>query len=182
VQNILDLAEHGENGKSLPLPGGVEVRRDHRQLIFSLTSPKAAQPHSETSKFFEKKIDFAGSKTQIAVPCLARVFRFTNVDWPAKTGETGNTNSVLDRHTLRAPIVLRSWLPGDRFQPAGHRKAHKLKRLLNQQRISRWDRDGWPVLTSAGVLVWVRGFPVAHGFAASESTKVGLVIAEENIS
>jgi tRNA(Ile)-lysidine synthetase-like protein len=61
----------------------------------------------------------------------------------------------------------------------GHRSAHKLKRLLNEKHVSRWERDGWPVLTSGGDLVWARGFPVAAEFAASERTRAGIVIAEE---
>jgi hypothetical protein len=50
---------------------------------------------------------------------------------------------------------------------------------LNEKRISRWERDGWPVLTSGGVLVWARGFAVAAGFAANEGTRTGILIAEE---
>ena len=65
------------------------------------------------------------------------------------------------------------------MRPLGHQNAHKLKRLLNEKRISRWERDGWPVLTSAGVLVWARGFPVAADFAGNEGTRKGIVIAEE---
>jgi tRNA(Ile)-lysidine synthetase-like protein len=76
---------------------------------------------------------------------------------------------------------LRSWRPGDQFRPSGHRKAHKLKRLLNEKRISRWEREGWPVLTSAGVIAWARGFSVAPEFAANQSTRVGILIAEEKI-
>jgi len=89
---------------------------------------------------------------------------------------------VLDERALRLPLVLRNWHPGDRFRPAGHRKAHKLKRLLNEKRVSRWEREGWPVLTSAGVLAWVRGFPVAAEFAVNEMTQAGIAIAEEEIS
>jgi tRNA(Ile)-lysidine synthetase-like protein len=76
---------------------------------------------------------------------------------------------------------LRNWSPGDRFRPLGHRGAHKLKRLLNEKRISRWERDGWPVLTSGGVLAWARGFPAAAEFAADERTRAGILIAEEPI-
>ena len=61
----------------------------------------------------------------------------------------------------------------------GHRSAQKLKRLLNEKRVSRWERDGWPVLTSGGVLAWARGFPVAAEFAADERTRAGIVVAEE---
>jgi tRNA(Ile)-lysidine synthetase-like protein len=64
---------------------------------------------------------------------------------------------------------------------AGHRQAHKLKRLLNQKRIARWDRAGWPVLTSGGVLAWARGFPAAAQFAADDKTRFGVVIAEEGL-
>jgi len=88
---------------------------------------------------------------------------------------------VLDRERLRSPLVLRNWRPGDRFRASGHQNAHKLKRLLNEKRISRWERDGWPVLTSGGVLVWARGFPVAGDFVANEGTRTGILIAEEKI-
>jgi tRNA(Ile)-lysidine synthetase-like protein len=67
------------------------------------------------------------------------------------------------------------------LRPAGHRNAHKLKRLLSEKRVSRWERDGWPVLTSGGELAWARGFPAAAEFAASEGTRAGIVIAEEKI-
>jgi hypothetical protein len=50
---------------------------------------------------------------------------------------------------------------------------------LNEKRVSRWERDGWPVLTSGGVLAWARGFPVAAEFAANERTRAGIVVAEE---
>lgn len=86
---------------------------------------------------------------------------------------------VLDRERLRTPLVLRSWRPGDRLRPSGHQSAHKLKRLLNEKHISRWEREGWPVLTSGEALVWARGFPVAAEFAADERTRSGVVIAEE---
>jgi len=87
----------------------------------------------------------------------------------------------LERDRLRFPLVARNWRPGARLRPLGHRRAHKLKRLLNEKRVSRWERDGWPVLTSGGVLVWARGFPVAAEFAANERTQAGIVIAEESL-
>ena len=184
VQSVLDLAERGENGKSLSLPGGVEVRRERDILVFQ-SLPAVTQTtrrHDQAPKNFEYPIDLADTQVLLPVPCLACAFRLTMIDWPAKRRETIETRSVLDRQALRFPLVLRSWRPGDRYQPVGHRTAHKLKRLLNQRHISRWERDGWPVLTSGGVLAWARGFPVAAEFAASERTQVGILIAEEPLS
>jgi len=47
--------------------------------------------------------------------------------------------------------------------------------------VSRWEREGWPVVTSGETLVWARGFPVAAEFAVGEKTRAGLVITEEQI-
>ncbi|MFI5104747.1 MAG: tRNA lysidine(34) synthetase TilS, partial [Terriglobales bacterium] len=82
---------------------------------------------------------------------------------------------------LTVNVALRNWRPGDRLRPLSHRNAQKLKRLLNEKHVSRWERNGWPVLTSGGVLAWARGFPVAAEFAADERTRSGMVIAEEQL-
>jgi|SRR5579871_4655960 len=188
VEAVLNLAEFGENGKSLQLPGGVEVRREHDQMIFCgvddrVESPALASRHAKSSaKEFEHTIDFAKDNLVVAIPYLARSFRFTKIDWPQKSEETNRNGSVLNHDALCKPLVLRNWRPGDTFQPLGHRKPHKLKRLLNEKRISRWDRDGWPVLTSAGVIAWVRGFPVGAAFAVNDATVSGVQIEEYAVS
>jgi tRNA(Ile)-lysidine synthase len=183
VQSVLKLAEHGENGKSLRLPGGIEVHRENDALIFRAVEPTAAERKpGQRQKEFAYNIDFPAGDVVLPVPYLGCVFRLSVIDWPPKRGETSDIRSVLDRDALRLPLVLRNWRPGDMFRPGGHRNAHKLKRLLNRNRIARWDRDGWPVLTSGGVLAWARGFPVAAEFAAGERTRVGILIAEEQAS
>jgi tRNA(Ile)-lysidine synthase len=185
VESVLNLAAFGENGKSLQLPGGVTVRRERDELVFCAVSAAPAGMLSRSkhalesrSREFEYTIDFAKEKFVVPVACLACDFRFTKIDWPKKSEETSNNGSVLNHDALCKPLVLRNWRPGDTFQPLGHRKPHKLKRLLNEKRISRWERDGWPVLTSAGVIAWARGFPVGAAFAATAETRFGVRIEE----
>jgi hypothetical protein len=48
-----------------------------------------------------------------------------------------------------------------------------------ESRVPVRDRVGWPVLTSAGAIVWARGFPVAAEFAAAAGTEVGVLVEEE---
>ena len=189
VGAVLGLARNGESGKSVSLPGGVEVRRVRQELIFCTVPNSERGAEGETGKRdkaknspaveYEHKIDFRDEIGAVRVPQTGCVFRLRVIDWPAKRGETSELGAVLDRDRLCAPLVLRNWRLGDRLQPAGHQKAHKLKRLLNEKRISRWEREGWPVLTCGGVLVWARGFPVAAGYAATEETRTGIWIAEE---
>ena len=179
VNSVLELAHHGQNGTSLPLPGGVEVRKERDGLAFHAVAKENAGGTPSKGREFEYNIDLARGTQEVRVPELGCVFRLRVIDWPAKRAETSRDGAVLDRDRLRFPLVLRNWRPGDRMCPLGHRSAHKLKRLLNEKRVSRWARDGWPVLTSGGILAWARGLHVAAEFAADERTRAGMVIAED---
>jgi tRNA(Ile)-lysidine synthase len=181
VRSILELAERAENGKRLPLPGGVEVRREHDSLIFC-SGDSVGKTNSGKPREFERAINLDGTTADVSVPELGCVFRFRVIDWPAKRGDTIDREFVLDCDALQSPLVLRNWRPGDKLRPCGHRSAHKLKRLLSKKGLSGPEREGWPILTSRGIPVWARGFPVAAEFAASEKTRAGIVITEEAIS
>jgi tRNA(Ile)-lysidine synthase len=181
VEAVLELARSGQSGSALSLPGGVNVRRERETLVFCGIAPAGEEAGRDAACEYEYKIDPANGTQLARVPELGCAFRFRVIDWPPKRGETNDMGTVLDRHRLRAPLVLRNWRPGDRLRPVGHRNAHKLKRLLNEKHINRWERDGWPVLTSGGVLAWARGFHVAAEFAADERTRSGMVIAEEKL-
>ncbi len=179
VEAVLELARSGQSGSSLLLPGAVEVRKERDTLVFrAAENARVGSAHRAASEY-AYNIDLAGDSQNVQVPELGCVFRLSLIDWPSQRGETNSGEKVLDRDRLCAPLVLRNWRPGDRLRPFGHQKAHKLKRLLNEKRVSRWERDGWPVLTSGGVLAWARGFPVAAEFAGDERTRQGIVIAEE---
>jgi tRNA(Ile)-lysidine synthase len=175
------LAERGENGKRLPLPGGLEVRREHDTLIFRAGRGVARTKGGE-ARNFERVVNLDGKSTAIRIEELGCVFRFRVIDWPVDRGQTIETGSVLDLDVLRSPLMLRNWRAGDRLRPAGHRGAHKLKRLLSKKGVSGMEREGWPVLTSGGAVAWARGFPVAAEFAVRSGTRAGVVIAEEAIS
>ena len=181
VDAVLQLARGGQSGSSLSLPGGVEVRKERDALVFVSVENAGRRTSRSAPREYDYKIDLAREDTQVKVAELGCVFRFRVIDWPPNRGETSRDGAVLDRDRLRFPMVLRNWRPGDRLRPQGHHSARKLKRLLNEKRVSRWERDGWPVLTSGGVLAWARGFPVAAEFAANERTRAGIVIAEEKI-
>jgi tRNA(Ile)-lysidine synthase len=179
VQTVMEFARSGRTGSSLALPGGVEVRRERDELVFQAIGTARLEAAREENAKYEYNINLANSAEELPVPELDCVFRFRVIDWPPNRAETSEDGAVLDRNRLRLPLVLRNWRPGDRLQPVGHRSAHKLKRLLNEKHVSRWDRDGWPVLTSGGEVVWARGFPVAAEYAANERTRAGVVIVEE---
>ena len=181
VDAVLELARDGRNGSSLCLPGSIEVRKDREALAFCVIGNAAANRGRNATREFSYDVDLSRGAEDVRVSELGCVFRFRVIDWPPKGEENNKRETVLDRERLRSPLVLRNWRPGDRLRPSGHQNARKLKRLLNEKHISRWEREGWPVLTSGGVLVWARGVAVASDFAADERTRSGIVIAEEKL-
>jgi tRNA(Ile)-lysidine synthase len=180
VEAVLGMARQGESGCSLSLPGGLEVCKERSALLFRVKENARTASAASAPRKYEYTIDLGNGDADVRVDELRCVFRLRVIDWPFKRVETIKDGAVLDRYRLRCPLVLRNWRPGDRMRPLGHQSAQKLKRLLNEKRISRWERNGWPVLTSGGVLAWARGFPVAAEFAADERTRAGMVIAEES--
>jgi tRNA(Ile)-lysidine synthase len=181
VANVLEFARHGENGKRLQLPGGAEVRRDRDTLQFR--SATAAGETASAAIVYEHSIALTGRGATVALPLLNCAFRFRMIDWPGERGETSKKRWAMDcarlTHGTSGQLLLRNWRAGDRLQPAGRSRVYKLKRLLNAQGVSRWERNGWPVLASDGAVLWSRGFGVAAQFAATKDTRTALVIDEE---
>ena len=87
-------------------------------------------------------------------------------------GTRYNSATLLDHGRLELPLRVRNWQPGDRFWPAGRKHEEKLKRLFQERHIPAEARSEWPVVLSGATIVWVRDFPVAHGFQAQNSPAV----------
>jgi tRNA(Ile)-lysidine synthase len=180
LNGLWELALHGQNGKVLQLPGGIVARRDRDSLLFCALEKGDSHGAQLPTKDYEFAVDLGSLDVLQRVPQLGCAFRFRVIDWPAHRRDTTfDTSAALDCGRLIEPLALRNWRPGDRLRPAGHGKGQKLKRLLNEKRIGRWERPGWPVLTSGGIVAWARGFPAAAEFAADAKTRKAVVITEE---
>jgi tRNA(Ile)-lysidine synthetase-like protein len=166
------------------LPGGVWVAKFFDRLTFRASnrvnrSVRAAETDSHI-QMYEYSVDLNdGESAAVSVPEIGRRIRLKVIDWSGAESDTRTDAEALDWALLRPPLVLRNWRPGDSYRPRGRRHAHKLSRLLQASRVAAGDRGSWPVLTSAGALVWARGLPVAAEFAVGRESKIGLVVAEE---
>jgi len=179
VDAVLHLARRGHSGQILQLPGGVEVRREHDTMIFhaALAGTGKAEPAT-----FSMHVHLPATGGELRLEALSRILHFRVIDWPGEGRETSKTGAVLDRGRLREPLALRNWRPGDAMRPTGHQNRHTLARLLNELGASRWEKERWPVLTSAGKVAWVPGLPVADEFAVAEGSRAAVVITEESSS
>ena len=188
VERVSQMAASGSSGSRVELPG-VIVERCFEWLRFSrakeTTSEYAAslEGNRYVSPSFSRVVTLGnlGESTVVAVPEIERRFHLKVVDWHLLGSDTEAYKLALDKDLLHTPLVLRNWRHGDSFRPKGRRSSRKLKLFFSMKQVAVPDREGWPVLTSADVLVWTRGLPVAADFAAGAATRAGVIISEEKI-
>jgi len=75
-------------------------------------------------------------------------------------------------------LVLRGWMPGDRYCPVGHAHDRKLKELFQRQRIPSWRRPFWPILCCGDKILWARDFGPAAEYGKHSGSGTWLRIRE----
>ena len=186
VRQVIHLASQSSSGHRVNLPGGVTVERVFADLIFS-RRPRAPRlsKQSETNDLlaaYQYVVTLPeGGATSVSVPELKRRFALKMIDWSSGRRDTKRESTALDADRLRAPLVLRNWRPGDAYRAKGRRQVRKLKAMFLARRVPISERASWPVLESAGQVVWAWDMPPADDFRASQATRVGVVIEEESI-
>jgi tRNA(Ile)-lysidine synthase len=186
VEQVIHLASESGSGRHLELPGGILVERNFDDLIFSRgamvrghSDLRETQAQSSTYEYVVSLPD-RGAAT-VSIPELGSCFRLKVIDWTLTASDTKRDGEALDADLLRAPLILRNWRPGDAYRPRGSRQARKLKRMFLAERVPTGKRAGWPVLESGGRVIWARGMPPADDFCARETTRVGLLIEEDQL-
>jgi len=190
VAQVLRLAEKSQSGQRAEIPGAI-AERSFEWIWFEaaargagMETGRAAGASKVVSSFagsFERLVHLGkvGEDTAVAVPEIGLRIHLKMIDWSEAARETGLGNRVVDAELLRSPLLLRSWRPGDSLRPQGRRRPLKVKEFLREGRIAVRDRQGWPVLTSAGQVVWTRGLPVAADFSPGKTTRRGVLITDE---
>jgi tRNA(Ile)-lysidine synthase len=181
IESVLKLAFLHDSGKTLQLPGGVEVHRERDLLRFCAIQHASKIETQGSRQDYNYNIDLPGGRAELRLVELSCLLHFREIDWPAEGRETSQTGAVFDRGRLRAPLVVRNWRPGDSMCPVGHQRKHTLARLLNEKSVSRWAKAAWPVLTSGGKIAWTRGLRESSDFAVGPETRKALVLDEESI-
>jgi tRNA(Ile)-lysidine synthetase-like protein len=166
IEELRNLAQHGKKGKPVYLPGGAVAACSFRELQLSRYAPALTEQ-------YEYALPLPG---EIAALALGATFRARVISAGKQTVSGYNPALLLDRARLQPELTLRNWRAGDRFFPAYTQSPKKVKELLQPGRLGRElsaaERKLWPVLESAGQIVWMRGFPVPEAFAHREGEAV----------
>jgi tRNA(Ile)-lysidine synthase len=79
--------------------------------------------------------------------------------------------ALLDYQSLRFPLKIRNFRPGDRFQPLGVKGTQKLKEFFIDHKIPNFERQRVPLLVSGGIIAWVMGYRIDERFKVKEMTQ-----------
>jgi tRNA(Ile)-lysidine synthase len=186
VEQVIRLAANPSGGHFVELPGGVLAEKSFGRLKFAIESGALAKPEKRASGrvsadyAYEIELPERGCAT-VSVPELNRRIRLKVIDWTCGERETTHGRLALDAALLRMPLILRNWRPGDAYRPLGRREIHKLKHLFAEGRVPLRERSGWPVLESAGRVIWAWGMAPARELCAGNGTATGVVIEEERL-
>jgi tRNA(Ile)-lysidine synthase len=186
VEQVIDLASKPASGRRTELPGGIIVQRNFQELTFS--HPATATPRApgkgtgDAPKAYEYvvRLPLTGATT-VSIPELGKSFRLKVIDWPIAESDTKKDANAIDADLLRPPLILRNWRPGDAYRPHGRSQERKLRKMFVAGRVRSGDRTIWPVLESAGRVIWARGMPPAEEYCARNSTRLGVVIEEQGL-
>lgn len=84
-------------------------------------------------------------------------------------------SEVFDAAALAAELRVRAWEPGDRLVPFGRSSPVKLQDLFTDAHVPRAERQQFPVILSAGTVIWVPGLRRAE-FGRAERGRPAVVL------
>ncbi len=175
------MAGQGRSGSSVTLPG-VSVERDYGWIRFSPSSQADATP-----QFHAAEGAYPSTGLTLTVPSIlhwpltGQLIRASlggamaecTVPTPALTGHI----AIFDADLVTLPLLVRSWMAGDLFYPAGMQgKKKKLQDYFTDIKLPRHERARVPLLVAPEGILWVGGYRADHRFHATTGTARTLTI------
>jgi tRNA(Ile)-lysidine synthase len=149
---VMEFISSGGSGSGVEAGAGVRVEREFDRIVLRRVAPAEAPADAALAG----AVHIPAARTGSALLELDGVRR--SVRWlpaPAAGSDAGES-AGFDASSLRFPLVLRGWRPGDRIRlPYGSKK---LKKLFGEMRLSREERSRTPVLAEGrDRVLWVVG-------------------------
>jgi tRNA(Ile)-lysidine synthase len=178
VEAIESLLESNKSGKRIGLPGGYEVAREFNNLIIRPATETESVPQDKDKDKGEELLELSLNDN-----CRTELFRLSFL--PADTVQAKELDksgrlALVDLDLTGERLKIRRRLPGDRYQPIGHKRREKLKNLMIENRIPLSQRRAWPIIIKeSGEIIWTPCLPVADAFAPRSTTDRLAVIKAE---
>ena len=162
ISAALNLCRQPRPTGEISLPGNWRLLKENNLIIWHLGS-SAFPPTSEYLIFEE-----TGRGT-----FLHWTFTWTTTTATAEDNITSKFpgSVIMDYGQLRFPLRLRTFRPGDRFQPLGMSGTKKLHDHFIDAKIPRSRRPFIPLLLSGDKIIWIAGHRLAESVKVTPQTR-----------
>ena len=150
--------------RQLQLPQQLWVVSEAQRLVFRKGPPQAETPFCFT-------ISEAGAHH---FPHFSLELSCQDLNDPPPPPTTPDL-AWMDAAQLQWPLTVRSWHPGDRFQPLGMRGSKKLQDFFTDCKIPRAERSKVVLLCDAEKICWVVGYRLDERVRVTRTTRQLLI-------
>ena len=170
VERIRAFAHRSGDAGPLHLPDRIRVWRRGLRLEITDGKDPAIGGRSQPPPDYAYAVADCGTLT---IPETGDRLDLTAISIHALPDPLPNDRQIafLDRDTVRFPLVVRNFRPGDRFAPLGADGTQKLKKFFGDHKVDPEERRRCPILTSEGRIVWVAGHRLDAGAAVTPLTR-----------
>lgn len=134
---------------SLDLPGKVCVMREPAMVLFYSHRP------DETAHYRYSVYDLKG---EVFIREINTTLRLSVCQpYEASVNKAGACCAFLDLDVIRFPLIVRNFVPGDRFRPLGMSGTKKVKDFFIDEKVPIRIRKLCPIVLSEGAIIWVGG-------------------------
>jgi tRNA(Ile)-lysidine synthase len=139
---------------------GYRVLNDRH--VFTITTGLQTPPFRTTIEAGDLMISLPGQERLFLTPAS-----------PQDPIPSERTTILVDADALRFPLVIRTWQPGDAFQPLGMGgRRQKLQDFFTNRKLSRLDKEHSLILENGdGSIIWVVGYRLDERFKIAKNTK-----------
>jgi tRNA(Ile)-lysidine synthase len=157
IESARAVAERGETGSRVDLPGDVAVLVSYDQLIIKNEAADLARGFPQLLSVEPLSLPIPGKIE------LADGWQLT-AEW-LNSGEFDLNEIHANRDTWQAyvaltaadSLIIRPRLPGERMRPLGLNGERKLKEIMIDRKIPAHLRERWPVVATQDHTVWIVG-------------------------
>lgn len=180
VDRIIRLASERGSGSSLDVKGGRVVVGDRHLRFVPLQTQEishAGSPYDrcQAQLSVPGALIWSGTRQRLQVQQQSRA--------QIGPGPLGKDRILVDADRVSQPLIVRNWLPGDRFHPSGmggHSK--KLQDFFTDLKIPLAVRSLIPLVVAPEGILWVVGYRQDGRWAPTAATERCLVFSIDHLA
>jgi len=151
----------------LNLPDGILVKRTYQTLVFSKGRKK---PGNQKDNGYQYLLNGPGVFSVNAISCTVNITEI-EAEFRLQADKGSPLYAHLDADRTQYPLIIRSFLPGDRFVPLGMTGHKKVKDFFVDLKIPSHIRKSLPLLCHENGIIWVCGLRIDERFKVGPETK-----------